>query len=338
MRNSRGHKIEQRRRQRRRRRFLTFTFLIVFILFIGIGIDIGNKLVMRSAEAEEVELKKKEIKEEKEELKIPAKRKIVLKEVKKEDKSKDKPKEKIEVKEQTAKENTNQNNITQKEEKNPKEENEKKEDIVEQAPVEEKTNKNKKIAYLTFDDGPSKNVTPQILDILDRYNIKATFFTIGYLAEQNPELVKREYESGHAVGNHTYSHNYKYIYKSTDNFIADLDKSEKVLKNILGEDFKTNVIRFPGGSHGNKKKPFVKAVEANGIPYVDWNALNGDAEGHNIPKDKLVQRFKSTAKGKDKLIILMHDAGAKKTTVAALPEILDYLISQGYEFRIFDGK
>ncbi|WP_416198323.1 MAG: Peptidoglycan/xylan/chitin deacetylase, PgdA/CDA1 family [Sporanaerobacter sp.] len=337
MRNSRGYKIKQRKRQRKKRRFLVFTFLIAFILFIGIGIDIGNKLVMKSAEAEEVELKKEEVKEGKEELKIPAEKKIALKEVKKEDKPKDKPREKTEVKEQTTTVNTNQNNIKE-EEKNSKEENEKKEDVVEEAPVEEKINENKKIAYLTFDDGPSKNVTPQILDILDKYNIKATFFTIGYLAEQNPELVKREYESGHAIGNHTYSHNYKYVYKSTDNFIADLDKAEKVLKSILGEDFKTNVIRFPGGSHGDKKKPFVKAVEAKGISYVDWNALNGDAEGHNIPKDKLVQRFKSTAKGKNKLIILMHDAAAKKTTVAALPEILDYLISQGYEFRIFDGK
>lgn len=193
--------------------------------------------------------------------------------------------------------------------------------------------KDKKIAYLTFDDGPSSKVTPKVLDILDEYNIKATFYVIGYLAEKNPEIIIREYESGHAIGNHTYSHNYKYVYRSVGGLFTELDKNEKVLKNILGKDFEIKTVRLPGGSFGEKRKPFRNALTERGITYIDWNALNGDAEGHNIPKEKLVERFKETSKGKKNLTILMHDAGAKQTTAQALPEIIEYLTNEGYEFR-----
>lgn len=190
---------------------------------------------------------------------------------------------------------------------------------------------NRKIAYLTFDDGPSK-ITSEVLDILGEYNVKATFFVIGYLAEQNPDIIKRIHEEGHALGNHSYSHKYKKIYRNTNSFLDELKSTEKVLKNILGKEFETNIIRFPGGSFGTKKAAFRRAAIDNGYVYYDWNALNGDAEGHNIPKHKLVQRLKNTATGKKKLIILMHDMGGKKTTVEALPEIIKYLQQNGYDF------
>lgn len=213
-------------------------------------------------------------------------------------------------------------------------------DTLPQKPMEviEDEEKDTKIAYLTFDDGPSSNITPQILDILDEYDVKATFFVIGYLAEKNPELIIREYDSGHTIGNHTYSHNYKYVYRSVNDFFVEIDKNEKVLKNILGKDFQGNLIRFPGGSFGEKRRPYRQALEKKGIQYVDWNALNGDAEGHNISKVKLVERLKNTTKGKNKVIILMHDAGAKKTTVEALPEIIEYLKNEGYEFRAINKE
>ena len=191
-----------------------------------------------------------------------------------------------------------------------------------------------KVAYLTFDDGPSSNVTPQILDILKEYDVKATFFVIGNLAEQYPELIKRIHDEGHAIGNHTYSHNYKYIYKNTANFIEELKSTEKVFKNILGNEYETKLVRFPGGSFGSKRASFRKAVVDNGYIYYDWNSLNGDAEGKNIPKNRLIQRFKNTANGKNTLLVLMHDMGAKKTTVEALPEIIEYLQQNDYEFDI----
>lgn len=192
---------------------------------------------------------------------------------------------------------------------------------------------NKKIAYLTFDDGPSKN-TLEILDILKEYNIKATFFVIGNLAEKNPDIINRIYKEGYALGNHSYSHKYKKVYKNTTSFLNEIRSTERVLKEILGEDFETNIIRFPGGSFGEKKAPFRKVAIDNGYMYYDWNALNGDAEGHNISKNKLFQRFKNTSKGKKKLIILMHDMESKKTTVEILPDIIEYLQQNGYEFNV----
>ncbi|MBU5257024.1 polysaccharide deacetylase family protein [Tissierella praeacuta] len=201
--------------------------------------------------------------------------------------------------------------------------------------AEEKV-KNGKIAYLTFDDGPSKQSTPAILDILSEYDIKATFFVLGRMAKLNPDMIKRINEEGHSIGHHSYSHNYGYIYKNTNNFLGELKLTEKVLKDTLGEDFETKLLRLPGGSFEKHKQKFLKVTGDLGYKNYNWNALNGDAEGVNIPKNKLVNRLKSTAKGKKEIIVLMHDTDAKKTTVEALPEIIDYLIKEGYEFRALD--
>lgn len=190
-----------------------------------------------------------------------------------------------------------------------------------------------KVAYLTFDDGPSKTVTPKILDILAEYDIKATFFVIGKMVDVNPDILKRIYEEGHSIGNHSYSHNYSKVYKDMDSFLGELISADNAIKRVLGEDFETKLLRFPGGSHAEYKKKFVKKAEELGYKIYDWNALNGDAEGQLLSKDKLIQRLKSTIKGQKKLIILMHDTDAKTTTVDALPEIIDYLKSEGYSFE-----
>lgn len=201
-------------------------------------------------------------------------------------------------------------------------------------PVEEAFSADgKRTAFLTFDDGPSKNITPQILDILKKYNVKATFFVIGRMAEDNKGLLKRISKEGHAIGNHTYSHDYRYIYDNTDNLMEDMDKCDRVLKDILGQDFYTRLFRFPGGTFGEKCRPFEEAVEKEGYRYIDWNALNGDAEGISIPGANLMKRFLDTVGCKNHIVVLMHDAGGKKTTVEMLPKAIEYLKSQGYEFR-----
>ena len=194
---------------------------------------------------------------------------------------------------------------------------------------------NGKIAYLTFDDGPSLVSTPKILDILEEYDIKATFFVIGYMAEKHPEILRMVHEKGHTIGNHSYSHNYGYIYRNVTNFMDDINKTNVVLKDILGDEFSTNIIRFPGGSFG--KDNFIKRVQKEGLHYFDWNSLNGDAEGVKFSKQRLVNRFKETAKNKKKLIVLMHDTDAKSTTVEALPEIIEYLLENGYVFDVLDN-
>jgi peptidoglycan-N-acetylglucosamine deacetylase len=190
----------------------------------------------------------------------------------------------------------------------------------------------KKIAYLTFDDGPSTNNTPLILDILKKNNIKATFFVIGQNAEKNSELIKREVAEGHVIGNHTYSHNMKYIYADTNNLINDLDKGDKVLKSIIGNDYNLKLIRFPGGSFGTKLAPYREAVKKAKYHYVDWNDLNGDAEHNNVPVSGLMSELQKYST-QDHLVILMHDAPAKVTTEQALPQAIEFLKSKGYTFE-----
>jgi len=193
-----------------------------------------------------------------------------------------------------------------------------------------------KIAYLTFDDGPSANTTPAILKILDNYNIKATFFIVGSMAIRYPGLVKKEASDKQTIGNHTYSHNYKYIYSSTNAFIGDVIKCNTVLKSILGRNFNSKLVRFPGGSFGENLEPFREALKNDGYHYVDWNDLTGDAEGQNIPVDKLLDNLKKYTKGKEHVVILMHDISTKTTTVKALPQVIKYLKSQKYSFATLD--
>lgn len=182
----------------------------------------------------------------------------------------------------------------------------------------------KKVAFLTFDDGPSKNITPQILSILKKYNVKATFFVVGSMAEKNSAILKDIADSGHAIGIHTYSHNYKTIYKSKGNFISEIKMTEAVLKKTLGEDFHTRLFRFPGGSFESYKKQYKEILASNGYVNVDWNVINGDGESSNLPPQKLLDRVKATSRGKRNIIILMHNSSSKQTTADALPSTIEY--------------
>ena len=193
-----------------------------------------------------------------------------------------------------------------------------------------------KYAYLTFDDGPSKHVTTQILDILDQYNIKATFFVLGYMIDRNPDVLIDIYNRGHVIGNHSYSHKYEYIYYNTKNFMEDLQRGEDTMKNYLGEDFSTDIMRFPGGSHADFKDPMKKAVLEAGYKYYDWNSLNGDSEEGVQSITRMLNRFIQTAGTKEVLIVLMHDTDVKQLTVESLPFIIEFLIDKGYQFNTLD--
>ena len=171
-----------------------------------------------------------------------------------------------------------------------------------------------------------------ILNILKKYKINATFFVIGNLAKENSDLVKAEYLDGNTIGNHTYDHVYNHVYSSTQAFEQEIYKTESLLKSILGISYTTKLVRFPGGSFGLKLKPFRDVILKDGYHYVDWNALDGDAEGTNIPPAKLLIRLKQTVGMQQHVVILMHDTSAKNTTVQILPEIIQYLIIKGYSF------
>jgi peptidoglycan/xylan/chitin deacetylase (PgdA/CDA1 family) len=191
-----------------------------------------------------------------------------------------------------------------------------------------------KYAFLTFDDGPSKNITPQVLDILKKYDIKATFFVLGSLSARNGELLKDIADSGHAIGIHTYSHNYKAVYESTGSFINEIKMTDTVLKQTLGSEFHTRLFRFPGGSFESYKSQYKDILNANGYVSIDWNVVNGDGEYSDLDPQNLLDRLKATSKGKRNLVVLMHDSSGKQTTVDVLPGAIEYLKSQGYEFAV----
>lgn len=197
-----------------------------------------------------------------------------------------------------------------------------------------------KRVFLTFDDGPSAKVTPQILDILERENIKATFFVLGSRVEFNPDILKREYKEGHYIANHGYSHKYSEIYSSTQAVIDEYTKTEQAIKTALGKtDYESHLFRFPGGSTGGKYKDLKSEAKAllreNNIAHIDWNALSGDAAGKKTKEDMLAY-VKETMGTKNNVIILMHDAGDKQATADMLPELIAYLREQGYEFKSFN--
>lgn len=196
-----------------------------------------------------------------------------------------------------------------------------------------------KRAFLTFDDGPSSN-TSQILDILKEKGIKATFFVLGSNVEKKPELVKRMYDEGHFIANHGYSHIYENIYQSPEAVLNEYNQCNQAVRNAIGEqEYNSHLFRFPGGLNGGKYAEIKNQANAllleNSIVHVDWNALNGDSETTNPTTEYEMKRIADTTANKQSVVILMHDAEAKKVTAETLPNIIEYLLGQGYTFKNF---
>lgn len=196
-----------------------------------------------------------------------------------------------------------------------------------------------KVAYLTFDDGPSNN-THEILDILKQNNIKATFFVLGSQVEVFPETTNRIYNEGHYIANHGYSHKYSSIYQSPENVLNEFNQCNQIVaKTINVPEYNSHLFRFPGGLPGGKyaeiKKQAELILEQNNILHIDWNSLTGDSEKANPTEEYLMNNLQKTTAGKGNLVILMHDAQAKHITVETLPKVIDYLQQQGYTFKNF---
>lgn len=199
-----------------------------------------------------------------------------------------------------------------------------------------------KTAYLTFDDGPNETVTPQVLDILRRYNIKATFFTVGTLIEKNSHVARRIYDEGHLLANHSYSHNYNELYADSNSFMSQINKTQDLINGIVKRDDYPKIFRFPGGGfdsgkYGALKQEYKSILNENKFRYCDWNSMTGDAESSNPTKSAIMQTIKSTTKGQEDSVILLHDALAKKITAETLAEVIEYLLSQGYVFDTLDN-
>ena len=178
--------------------------------------------------------------------------------------------------------------------------------------------------YLTFDDGPSI-YTKDILDVLKRYNVKATFFVTA-MNPQYDEYLQEILDDGHSLGIHTYSHVYSDIYSSLESFQSDFNQMRDYIYENTGEEI--SLYRFPGGSANNvvseeTRKEILKWLEEESIVYFDWNVYSGDAENQILSAEKIAENCIEGVKECNTAIVLLHDAGGKKSTIEALPLIIE---------------
>lgn len=189
-----------------------------------------------------------------------------------------------------------------------------------------------KIVYLTFDDG-SGTLTPAVLDTLDKYGVKATFFVV---AEYSPskDFAKEQYNAiiakDHTLGIHSYTHSRANIYQSLDTFKEDIDSVYNYVYELTG--FKPYVSRFPGGSSTSfaderMKTEYIPYVKSKGLIYYDWNVSSGDGNG-SITSEQVYNNVINGVRNKDVSVVLMHDGSGHEATVEALPRILDTLINE----------
>lgn len=201
--------------------------------------------------------------------------------------------------------------------------------------------KGEKIAYLTFDDGPTA-ITKDVLKVLKENQVTGTFFVIGQLLEENPDIAKSIVDEGHSICVHTYTHS-ENIYKSNISFMKDYSSCAELVKKITKNE-NLKFMRFPGGSSTiMAKKSTLKNIRSeivdSGLYYVDWNVSIEDAVGRNRPVEVLLSNFNKEFKRSnedERIIVLMHDSKYNKTTISALKNIISLLKSKGYTFKNFN--
>jgi hypothetical protein len=203
------------------------------------------------------------------------------------------------------------------------------------------TSNGKSIAYLTFDDGPS-SITNSVLDILKKYNVKATFFVINS-GSYNKTTLQREVNEGHTIGLHAYDHNYAIAYKDDNSYLDGIDKLRAKVKADTG--FDSHYIRFPGGSSNTISKRYSKGImsritktaKQRGYKYYDWNVDDDDAGSARTADDcynNVVRELRPNRSN----IVLMHDFGTNKKILDALPRIIEYCQKNGYTMLPIDDN
>ena len=203
------------------------------------------------------------------------------------------------------------------------------------------TSNGKSIAYLTFDDGPS-SITNSVLDILKKYNVKATFFVINS-GSYNKTTLQREVNEGHTIGLHAYDHNYAIAYKDDNSYLDGIDKLRAKVKADTG--FDSHYIRFPGGSSNTISKRYSKGImsritktaKQRGYKYYDWNVDDDDA-GRARTADDCYNNVVRELRPNRSNIILMHDFGTNKKILEALPRIIEYCQKNGYTMLPIDDN
>ncbi len=189
-----------------------------------------------------------------------------------------------------------------------------------------------RVIYLTFDDGPGM-YTEELLDILKKYDVKATFFVTNQFKKYT-HLIKREYEEGHAIGVHSLTHKWN-IYRSVATYVKDFNDMNQIIYDYTGE--RVSIFRFPGGSSNTVSKKYstgvVKAIASkmskNGYVYFDWNVDSEDAAGAN--SEKIINNVINGINSRKSSVILMHDI--KRSTVSSIETIIKYALDNGYTFK-----
>jgi len=201
----------------------------------------------------------------------------------------------------------------------------------------------KKVIYLTYDDGPGSTVTPRLLDVLKKYNAKATFFLVGTQINGNSKIVKREKREGHTLAVHTYTHMYSQIYASADAYVYDFNRTAKLIKKIAG--VKPRYWRFPGGGNNRYitagiQKQILKRLHSKGYMEMDWSAATNDATGVSYTTAQMtsfgISSIESAFRNGKIPVVLIHDTNAKVSTPAVTEAILKYFTAKGYKFKGLD--
>ena len=204
----------------------------------------------------------------------------------------------------------------------------------------------KKIVFLTFDDGPNNLITPQILDTLKKENARATFFLVGKsIGDKTEDRVREILANGNSIATHSFSHDYDYIYPgryvNAERVYGEIQKTNERLQNILGENFHSKVFRYPGGEMSwHNTEASNSYLESRDINWIDWNCLVGDAEKKSVrpttTEGQIAYLNHSLNKNKNTKIavVLAHDARNKQLTADSLSEVIKYFRDRGYEFGI----
>ena len=196
----------------------------------------------------------------------------------------------------------------------------------------------KKVVYITFDDGPCKS-TPELLEVLRKRNVKATFFVTAQYGtdEEIVEWLKQIKAEGHAIGVHSFSHRYQEIYSSVKSYLKDFKKMDDLIVRATGEH--ARMFRFPGGSNtdynASVREDIIKEMTSRGMVYYDWNAYNGDCDGFS--KSEMIAKAVRESSYRNKSIVLMHNIPKKEQVLEVLPEIIGKLRSKDYVFEPIDG-
>lgn len=210
-------------------------------------------------------------------------------------------------------------------------------DLYVERKIKNKSKNDEKIVYLTFDDGPSQR-TLEILDTLDKYNIKATFFVTNQDNKTSLKIYKEIVNRGHTIGIHSYSHVYTKIYNSVEDYLDDFYKMFNRIYEITG--VKPDLYRFPGGSINAYNlgiyQEIIAEMSRRGFTYHDWNVISGDTL-KGATKDSVVNSIIKGVKNYNKVVVLMHDSFDKKCTSESLAVVIESLQTKGYNFNKLDG-